>query len=298
MGTIIKASFTSPDGPQSSIGMAAFAARNCLTQAHRQIQDIDLLINVGVFRDDNMIEPAMAPLIQRQLGMNLDPVENDHIQRSTLSFDINDGECGFLTAVRVVDAFFRSGSSKSALIVSGDIHPSKTHHPDFPFQSVSAAILLAYSEDDQQGFSSFHFKTASNGCHGFSANVDLLANGLKSRECMKFIVEDTYHDRLFSFTSAMMSEIFQSGAINPADIDYLVTSQQAKGFSAEIARSLSLNGRIKVIDLHEKYGDSHTSSLALSYHHLVSNGLLKKNDRILFIGAGSGLSAACSLYVA
>ena len=115
---------------------------------------------------------------------------------------------------------------------------------------------------------------------------------------MKFIVEDTYHDRLFSFTSAMMSEIFQSGAINPADIDYLVTSQQTKGFSAEIARSLSLNGRIKVIDLHEKYGDSHTSSLVLSYHHLVSNGLLKKNDRILFIGAGSGLSAACSLYVA
>ncbi len=298
MGTIIKASFASPDGPQSSIGMAAFAARNCLARAHVQIQDIDLFINIGVFRDDNIIEPAMAPLIQQQLGMNLDPVNNDHIQRSTLSFDINDGECGFLTAVRVVDAFFRSGSSKLALIVSGDIHPSKTNHPEFPFQSVSAAILLAYSEDDHQGFSSFHFKTSSDGCHGFSANVDLLANGSKSRGCMNFIAEDKYHDHLSTFTSEMMSEVFQSGAINPVDIDYIATSQQAKGFGAEIARSLSLNGRTKVIDLYEKHGDSHTSSLALSYHHLVSNGLLKKNDRILFIGAGSGLSAACSVYVA
>ncbi len=298
MGTIIKASFTSPDGPQSSIGMAAFAAQNCLAQAHVQIQDIDLFINVGVFRDDNIIEPAMAPLIQQRLGMNLDPVNNDHIQRSTLSFDINDGECGFLTAARVVDAFFRSGSSKLALIVSGDIHPSKTHHPDFPFQSVSAAILLSYSEDDHQGFSSFHCKTASNGCHGFSANVDLMANGLKGRECMKFVVDDKYFDVLCGLTSELMSEVFQSGAINPAAIDYLVTSQQAKGFSAEIARSLSLNGRTKVIDLYERCGDSHTSSLALSYHHLISNGLLKKDDRILFIGAGSGLSAACSLYVA
>ena len=115
---------------------------------------------------------------------------------------------------------------------------------------------------------------------------------------MKFIVEDKYHDRLSVFASEMMSDVFRSGAIDPAAIDYFVTSLQAKGFSAEIARSLRLNSRTKVIDLYEKHGDSHTSSLALSYHHLVSNGLLKKNDRILFIGAGSGLSAACSLYVA
>ena len=298
MGTVIKASFTSPDGPQSSIGMAAFAAQNCLAQAHVQMEDVDLLINVGVFRDDNIIEPAMAPLIQQQLGMNLDPIKNDHMQRSTLSFDINDGECGFLTAARVVDTFFKAGSSRSALIVSGDIHPSKTHHPEFPFQSVAAAILLAYSEDDHRGFAGFHFKTASDGSHGFSAHVDLMANGAKSRECMEFVTEDRYHDRLSGFTSEMINEVFRSGAIDPADIDYFVTTQPAKGFGVEIARSLRLPSRTKVVDLYEQYGDAHTSSLALSYHHLVSNGLLKKDDRILFIAAGSGLSAACSSYVA
>jgi 3-oxoacyl-[acyl-carrier-protein] synthase III len=298
MGTIIKASYASQDGPQSSIGMAAFAAQNCLKQAGMQMQDIDLLINIGVFRDDNIIDPAMAHLIQKKIGMNLDPVKNDHIQRSTLSFDINDGECGFLTAVSVADAFFKSGASKYALIVSGDIHPSKTNHPDFPFQSVATAVLLARSEDDKQGFISFHFKTSSNDSYGFSANVDLMANGVKSRECMEFIIEDKYHDKLSGFTSELMSEVFQSGAINPADIDYIVTSQQTKGFGDIIARSLSLNGRSQVVDLYDRYGDSHTSSLALCYHHLVRGGLVKKNDHILFIAAGSGLSAACSLYIA
>lgn len=297
MATIIKASYASPSGPQSSIGMAVFAAQNCLAEAGLPTQDIDLLINIGVFRDDNIIEPAMAPMIQKQLGMNLDPVRNHHLQRSTLSFDINDGECGFLTAVSVADAFFKSGSAKYALIVAGDIHPSKTQRPDFPFQSVACAILLAHTEDTDAGFSSFHFKTSENGSFGFSANVDLMANGLTSRECMNFTMEDQYHDRLSVFTSKMMKEVFQSGRINPADIDYIVTSQQTKGFGETIAHAASLNGRSQVVDLYDQYGNAHTSSLALCYHHLASGGLTKKSDRILFIAAGSGLSAACSLYV-
>ena len=297
MATIIKASYASPSGPQSSIGMAVFAAQNCLAGAGVSQQDIDLLINIGVFRDDNIIEPAMAPLIQKQLGMNLDPVRNGCLQRSTLSFDINDGECGFLSAVRVADAFFKSGTAKYALVVAGDIHPSKTRHPDFPFQSVACAILLAYTEDTVSGFSGFHFKTSENGSFGFSAKVDLMANGLASRGCMDFIIEDQYHERLSDFTSEWMKELFQSGQVNPADIDYIVTSQQAKGFGKTIACAANLNGRSQVVDLYDQYGNAHTSSLPLCYHHLASGGLTKKNDRILFIAAGSGLSAACSLYI-
>ena len=84
MGTIIKSSYASPDGPQSSIGMAVFAVQNCLKKVGMHVQDVDVLINIGVFRDKNIVEPAMAPLIQQQLGMNLDPVQNDHIHRTTL----------------------------------------------------------------------------------------------------------------------------------------------------------------------------------------------------------------------
>lgn len=296
MGTIIKSSYASPDGPQSSIGMAVFAVQNCLKKVGMHVQDVDVLINIGVFRDKNIVEPAMAPLIQQQLGMNLDPVQNDHIHRTTFSFDINDGECGFLTAVSVADGFLKSGAAKHALIVSGDIHPSKSDHPAFPFRSVATAILLAHSQDTKQGFSSFHFKTSGNGHIGFSANVDLSRKGDNGRESMEFITAEKYHDRLFEFTAGMMNELIMSGAIHPADIDYLVTSHHRKGFGDQIARSLRMNGSSRVIDLYEGYGNSHTSALSVCYHRLVSDGLLKKSDRILFIGAGSGMSAACSLY--
>lgn len=297
MGTIIKASFASPDGPQSSVGMAVFAARNCLARARMAMEDVDLLINVGVFRDDNIIEPAMATLIQQQLGMNLDPTAEEPMRKTTLSFDINDGDCGLITAARVVDTLFKAGSSQSALIVSGDIHPSKSPRPDFPFQSVAAAVLLTRSEEDSQGFSRFHCATSGSGGHGFSAHVNLTENGRRGRECMDYLVEDGYRDRLSDFTAAMIGEWFPSGADKPDHIDFIVTSQPAKGFGAEIARFVDPKGRARVVDLYETYGDPHTSSLTLGYHDLAGKGLLKRGDRILFIAAGSGLSAACALYV-
>lgn len=297
MATIIKASYASFSFPQSSIGMAVSAAQGCLARAGLSVQDIDLLINIGVFRDDNIIEPAMAPLIQKQLGMNLDPVKDRHLQRSTLSFDINDGECGFITAVRVADAFFRNGSAKNALIVAGDMHPSKTRHPGFPFQSVACAMVLACAKDADAGFSGFHFKTSASGSFGFCANVDLMSNGLKSRECMTFTVEDGYHEQLTAFTASMMQEVFQAGRINPSNIDYVVASMPTSDFGKAVARAANLNGRSQIVDCYHQSGDAHTSSLILNYHHLVQKGLTKKNARILFIAADSGLSAACSLYV-
>ena len=296
MGTLLKASFASPDGPPSSVGMAAFAAKNCLAQCGMSVSEVDLLINVGVFRDDNIIEPAMAPLIQKQAGLNPDPVRRGSLDHTTLSFDINDGPGGFLTAVRVAESFFKTGCARHALVVGGDIHPSRTPHRDFPFSTMAAAALLAFAEDDGQGFSDFHFKTSSNGSFGFSANVDLMANGLVSRSSMNFEMEEDYTDRLIAFASEMLLELFQSGRMNAAAIDYVVVSQQIKGLGRLIAEAAGLNGRARVIDLYDQYGDAHTSTLMVSYHHLAGGDLLKKNDRILFLSAGSGLSASCALY--
>jgi 3-oxoacyl-[acyl-carrier-protein] synthase-3 len=228
--------------------------------------------------------------------MNLDPVKNGHLHRSTLAFDISDGESGFLTAACVVDSFFKTGAAKNALIVAGDMHPSKTDHPDFPFQSVGSAVLLGFTEDERQGFGGFHFKTSANGCHGFSANVDLSHNSTKNRERMKFVMADNYHDQTLGFASGMLRELGEKAMIRPTEIDYLVTSQNTRDFGHQIARAINLNGHSHTVDLNGKYGDAHTSSLPLCYHELALSGRLQSNQRILFVAAGSGLSAACALY--
>ena len=51
--------------------LADDAARTCFSLAGCQPSDVDMLINVGVYREDSMGEPALAALIQEDIGANL-----------------------------------------------------------------------------------------------------------------------------------------------------------------------------------------------------------------------------------
>ena len=65
--------------------LADAAARTCLAHAGREPGDVDMLINAGIYREDNMGEPALAALIQEDIGANLgQPPIGGH---GTFSFD-------------------------------------------------------------------------------------------------------------------------------------------------------------------------------------------------------------------
>ena len=53
-----------------SLELADTAARSCLDRAHRTADELDLLINAGVYHDRILSEPAFAALIQEDIGAN------------------------------------------------------------------------------------------------------------------------------------------------------------------------------------------------------------------------------------
>lgn len=59
---------------------------------------IDLLVNVGVYRDNNLCEPSVCALIQHQLGMCLNP-EQAATGSMVFSFDLMNGACGLINAL-------------------------------------------------------------------------------------------------------------------------------------------------------------------------------------------------------
>jgi len=68
--------------------------------------DLDLLINAGIYCDRNLGEPALAAIIQDDIGANPeDPHSHAH---GTFSFDIANGVCGVLTALQIADGLLRS----------------------------------------------------------------------------------------------------------------------------------------------------------------------------------------------
>ena len=77
MGTTIEAVSTSRPhrklGGTGAIDLADDAARACLERGGRNASDLDFLINAGVYRDNNIGEPAVASIIQEDIGANPDP---------------------------------------------------------------------------------------------------------------------------------------------------------------------------------------------------------------------------------
>jgi 3-oxoacyl-[acyl-carrier-protein] synthase-3 len=298
MGTIIKASSVYSNGVTSSIDLAVKAGEDCIGKSGIEAGDIDLLIYSGVYRDDNLMEPAIAPIIQKRLGLNNDPTETGGMKRRTFSFDINNGVCGFLTAARVADASLKSGASKNALIISSDVHPSKKHNPDFPFTCMGSAALLTTSAKEDRGFRNFIFKTSGNGYAGFTGYAEVSKFEGKGRGMLTFSMEKDFHDRLHEFAVKTVKDFIMAYHIDLSGIDLLLTSQQYKGLGMRISSSIGLNAKSRAIDLHDTHGDPHTSSLTLGFDYASEAGFIGEKSRILFIAAGAGLSSACALYEA
>src|SRR6476646_4144712 len=92
MGTLIDQVALAQGGwrnRHSALHLAVTTAKDCLRRAGLSPHDIDLLVNAGIYRDRNLGEPALAAMIQEDIGANPeDPHAGSH---GTFSFDVMNG---------------------------------------------------------------------------------------------------------------------------------------------------------------------------------------------------------------
>ncbi|MCG8615409.1 MAG: hypothetical protein MI802_04285 [Desulfobacterales bacterium] len=279
---------------QGALDYSVLAAEKCILQAGIDRSEIDLLINTGTYRDKNINEPSIASLIQKRLKIGLDPFQ-DTFQKTCFSFDLRNGVVGMLSAVQVASALMQQKMVKNALIVSGDVHPTKSKSSDFPYTHMGSATLLSWSEDENKGFQKVILDTSGGDYHGVDAMVNL--SDPESRNKVDIEIQEDFGQKLAEFTIEMFKKHVASGEINPKDINLAIMSEPVPGFSRTVADAVGLECRL-LDDLYETHGNVLSSALPLGYSLALEQGLFNENDNILFIGAGSGLTFACSLYKA
>ena len=281
---ILQTGVSQPDNTKGYIEHATIAAKSCLEKSHVGTDEIDLLINVGNYRDDNMCEPSIAVLIQHSLGINLNPLTHP-VKAHTFSFDLMNGACGILNAIQVANAILSTKDGRYALLVSGDSHPSGQEHTDFSIQHASAAVLLERSE--AKGFSTFSFKTTTS-FEGRTGFLDLDVHGLESRHSI--ITEgDIDTARSIDFTHTVVSDYILQHGIN-LDTTELLVAYPDDSFQATLSSKLQMN-------LHtassNTTGDTHTANLAFALDRLQNTTVT--ND-VLCVIVGSGITVGCALY--
>ena len=172
MGTRIEAACALASNGQrrpTARRLADAAARTCFALAGREPGDVDMLINAGVYREDNMGEPALAALIQEDIGANLgQPPIGGH---GTFSFDLPNGACGVISAIQLESGLLRSGVIRLGAIVASDVYPRHIGSWRYALPARPAARCCCGWDDSIAGFTDFHSET-------FPEYQDLFASGL------------------------------------------------------------------------------------------------------------------------
>ncbi|MBN1288657.1 MAG: hypothetical protein JXA49_03365 [Actinobacteria bacterium] len=294
MGVVIKATGTSTDASlHDSIEHAVRAGSACIKAAGIDRNDIDLTLNIGIYRNNNFCEPASAPLVQSGLDINYSYLKG----RKSFSLDIINGACGFLNAVQVGEAFLKTTDIKSVLVVSSDVHPSGKEVAGFPFRNIGAAALLEWSDDPRRGFQEILFRTSPDSSEEFESIIDLSAPGARGHVHIRQMKE--YHNHLVDFTAGTLTffytEYGEKHNLQSNETIFL-TSQPVKDFGSMVLETAGVNAK-SVECLYDKYGDTNSSALTIAYHESVESGDIKTGDRVVFIGAGAGLTSAVGLYL-
>ena len=287
MGTVIDRIAIADGGwrsRHSALRLAVKAAKDCLHNAGREANDVDLLINAGIYRDRNLGEPALAAMIQQDIGAH---PEDPHAQaHGTFSFDVSNGTCGVLTALQIVDGFLRSRAIDCALIVAGDAHPGHGLSEDFPFSPAGAALLCDWSDDDF-GLQRVYWTCIPDAGESFSATVGLVDR----RNVLRFSDSAAIDERFAAAAAQAVNDCLHESAIEVADVDLIVAAPARRRYRTNLAALLGVPvGRIAVSGT----GTMHTAALAAALDEAAHG--IPAGGRILLVAAAAGVTAGAALY--
>jgi 3-oxoacyl-[acyl-carrier-protein] synthase III len=269
---------------RSALQLAVKAAKGCLVHANTEPSDLDLLINAGIYRDRNLGEPALAAIIQEDIGANPEDPHSD--AHGTFSFDIANGACGVLTALQIADGFLRSHTISRALVVASDAAPGRGASERFPFSPVGAALLCKWSEQDD-GLGPVCWVNRPDDGETFSASIDFDM----VRNVLRFRKSATVASELAGAATQAARGCLDAAALDLSDVPAIIAAPPDRRYRAELAAGLGVSvDRIAVAsDEH-----MHTASLVAALKPVTET--LPAGTPVLLVAAGAGIVAGAALY--
>jgi 3-oxoacyl-[acyl-carrier-protein] synthase-3 len=288
---------------KGALALADEAAKKCLNKANRQPGEVGLLINVGIYRDKNLGEPALASLIQEDIGANpggkksaLTPTN----QHGTFSFDLANGACGVINAFHLLDRFTRSGILELGMIVASDTDPSPGNTKNFHHPAAGGAVLLSQGKEGE-GFQAFHFENFPE----FEAMQESRVSwhtskipfpfGWGGKNVLQLKEEPGYATRCVECAELALNKFLKKQQLHINDIDLMISSQYPPEFPDRLEQHLKLPGD-HVARVSEAFMGAFSAAPLAGIEAAMRSGRFQKAQKIVFITVSAGISVGLALY--
>lgn len=288
-----------------SIDLAAKAVSSCLAESRYAPDEIDLLICCSISRCDGpdsrfSFEPSTSSRIKGRYAF-----------RNAVAFDISNACAGVLTAVAIANAFIKSGSARTAMIVSGEYitHLTLTAQKEIDsfldprmacltLGDAGAALIVERSPVPEIGFQFIDLHTRAEYSSLCVAKATEHAHGgaIMYTDSIRLSAAAIRHA-----ASHAIHGLRDSGWV-PSEIEHLIMHQTSKmtlnDAASEINRILGgpvcHDGNV-VCNLAER-GNTATTSHLVALVDLMRDGTIKSGQKVMLSSTGSGLTIGTALY--
>ncbi len=273
----------------SSIQLAVQAAAACLDRSSLDRAAVDLIIHVGIYRDDFLSEPAVASLVAGELGINGDVQSPDGPK--TLAFDVLNGAVGFLNACHVAAGMIGAGKAEHAMVVASEVENNTPESGD-PLNGISqtgSAILLSRS-DGTEGFGRFIFQPHPE----YSGALATYTQERGGRFWLQIDRDPNLAAIYLSCIPSAAKELLTLEGLDPSDIAVVFPPYLPPAALDELAAQTGIP-RSRFAELPVDT-DPFTSSLPYELEHARRHGLARPGDIALILAVGSGVQVGCTTY--
>lgn len=269
----------------SALRLAVAAGRISLHKTHLRPCDVDLLVNAGIYRDRNLGEPALAPLIQGDMRAN--PEDPRSGRAGTFSFDVANGACGVLNALQVADGFLQAGTIRTAVVVASDADPGHGLAPHFPFPPAGGAVVCRW-RDGETGLAGFRWHHSPDGGESFRSTVGFD----QGRNRLTVFEDPVFVKRAGEAAAEAATELLDELAIDPSELCAVVASPGRSAYTDVLADRLGLTDGQIVIDP----AGTHTVGILAALERAGEAGRLTPGGTALLVCGGAGITGGAAVY--
>jgi 3-oxoacyl-[acyl-carrier-protein] synthase-3 len=269
------------DDRDTIVTLGLRAARKALQVADMLPEEVELVIVAT--SSPTYFFPAAACRIQDRLGA-----------RQAGAFDILAACTGFIYGLGLASAQIRSGAIKTALVIG-----TETLSRILDWTDRGTAILFG------DGAGAFVLKASETPggvldyvMHSDGSGGDLLFAPSGARPSWNGtpgpdVITEMNGREVFRFASRVMAsatqEVLDRAGLTMDDIDMVVPHQANKRIIHAAARGMKLPEDKYIVNV-ERYGNTSTASIPIALVEGVEKGLIKRNDRLVLVGFGGGLT--------
>lgn len=279
----------------STLGIEA--SRTAIKNAGIGSDDIGMVI-VATSTPDYKAFPSTACLIQDALGI---PAAG--------AFDLAAACSGFAYGLETARSFIMAGNCDHVLVVGAEVLSTIVNWKDrntcVLFGDGAGAAVVSVSDEENRGLQFSNLRSEGSGWDALIVKAGGSKSPLTSESIDKIgNPADMYlamdGRRVYEFAVRVICETIKSlldqAGISKEELDWIVPHQANQRIIQAASKRLGIPLEKFFINV-QHYGNTSAATIPMALHDMSEQDLLKKNDKVISVGFGGGLSYGGNYFI-